>query len=135
MRSKWWVSLLASILVAGVVIAVVAVAATRSETRAPVTPSAAVADDQRDKTQTGDRGGPPPWAQAHGKGHGADPAWKEAWAKLTPAQKRERTAVLVRAHRRGMATWADCVAAAGGNRTEKAQCVKPLPPGLAKKNP
>jgi hypothetical protein len=34
-----------------------------------------------------------------------------------------------------MATRADCVAAAGGNRTEKAQCVKPLPPGLAKKNP
>jgi hypothetical protein len=138
MRRSWALSLLTSILVAGI-IAVLAVAAVRPDTGASVAPAAAAADDERDEPGKGEDmgGGPPPWAHANGQGkaHGADHAWKEAWTELTPAQKRERMAGLVRAHEQGMARWADCVAAAKNDPSERASCEKPLPPGLAKKNP
>jgi hypothetical protein len=139
MRRSWGISLLASVLVAGLVMAVVAVAGTLASSGGRGDSVAqAAADDQRDKAdKDGDRGGPPPWAHANGqgKGHGADKAWKDAWQKLTPAQKQDKMAALIKAHEQGMATWAECVAASRNDASKRARCVKPLPPGLAKKTP
>jgi hypothetical protein len=135
MRRNWGVSALASILVAGLIIAVVAVAGSQTDRGGSVAQAAAT--DQRDKPDKDDDagGGPPPWAHANGqgKGRGADKMWKEAWRKLTPTQKQEKMAGLIRAHEQGMATWADCVAAAGNDIGKRATCEKPVPPGLAKK--
>jgi hypothetical protein len=139
MRRNRGVSLLASTLVAGLVIAFVAVAVSQTDGGGSVAHAAASAADQRDKPDKGDDagGGPPPWAHADGQGkaHGADEVWKEAWHKLTPAQKQAKMAVLTQAHEQGMAKWADCVAAGGSDASKRAACVKPLPPGLAKKIP
>lgn len=82
--------------------------------------------------------GPPPWAKAgtHGgdqRKH--DQSWKDAWRALTPAQRAERMASLARAHEDGMRKWSECVRASGTDTTERRACEKPLPPGLAKKQP
>lgn len=82
--------------------------------------------------------GPPAWAHAHKSHPGggpdrADKAWKDAWHAMTPAQREERMTALARAHRQGMRQWAECVAAAGDDATQRSGCEKPLPPGLAKR--
>ena len=78
--------------------------------------------------------GPPPWAQALGsagnRSAGAD--WKDAWRTLTPAQREARMKALAKAHAEGMEKWRDCVTTAGSDRAERADCEKPVPPGLAK---
>ena len=82
--------------------------------------------------------GPPAWAHAHKPHSGdgpdrADKAWKDAWHAMTPAQREARMTALARAHRQGMRQWAECVAAAGDDATQRSACEKPLPPGLAKR--
>jgi hypothetical protein len=79
---------------------------------------------------------PGPKRDEVGKGHRA---WKRevrgrrpgtAWRSLTPAQKArtaEKLAERSRTHAEGMQKWADCVA------TGRDDCVRPLPPGLAKR--
>lgn len=138
MRANRQVGLLVSSLVAGVV-AVVAVAVTQVDGGGTVARADAAAVAQRDKPDKDDvGGGPPPWAHVNGqgRGHEADKrVAKEAWRKLTPAQRREKMAVLIKAHDRGMAKWAGCVAAGGDDAAKRATCAKPLPPGLAKKVP
>lgn len=75
--------------------------------------------------------GPPPWARAH---HGKpDAAWKKAWKALTPAQRAARMAELAQQHADGMKLFAACVKAAGDDSSARAKCVRPLPPGQAKK--
>ena len=89
--------------------------------------------------------GPPAWAQSDkakpGKAKagdkrahpGRDAAWKQAWRKLTPAQRAERMRELAKAHTEGMRAYGDCVRAAGEDADERRACTRPLPPGLAKK--
>lgn len=80
--------------------------------------------------------GPPPWAAAHGReGAKADQAWKDRWRALSPAQKARKMEELARAHEEGMRTWTRCVRAAGADTAKRNACEKPLPPGLAKKQP
>jgi hypothetical protein len=139
MERNWGVSLLASILVYALVMAVVLVVVNQAD-RAGSVPrvAAAIADQQDDAEQDNDvGGGPPAWARANGKGrgHGADTAWKAAWQKLTPVQKDKEMAALVKAHEQGMKKWTDCVAGGGNDASKRGECVKPLPPGLAKKLP
>jgi hypothetical protein len=77
-----------------------------------------------EKPDKGQGHGPPSWAHATGDGgKGSLDAWKE----LTPRQRAKKMAVLTRAHTAGMKKWAKCTAA-GRN-----DCVRPLPPGLAKR--
>ena len=79
----------------------------------------------RDKADRGHRHGPPSWAHGrHSKG-GTGPRGS-AWKRLSPEQRAGTMARLTRSHTTGMKKWATCVAA-GQN-----DCVKPLPPGLAK---
>jgi hypothetical protein len=103
-------------------------------------PTATADDDPDDQTESdeqrvakgkdhdarGHRHGPPRWAQGHGAKKPGKAAL-EAWKKLTPAQKAKRMAELARVHADGMERWADCVAAG------RADCERPLPPGLAKR--
>ena len=139
MRRNSRVSLLATILVYGLVMAVVLVALNQADRAGSVPRVAAAATDQQDEGEQDDDvgGGPPAWAHANGKGrgHGADKAWKEAWQRLTPAQKGEKMAALVTAHEQGMKKWTECVPAGGSDASKRGKCVKPLPPGLAKKLP
>ena len=136
-------SLLASVLACGIAMAVLLVAPSEAQrAQAPTGAGAAAAaqdDDERagdDERADDEAGGPPAWAQnGKDKAHGPDKAWKEAWKKLTPAQKLERMAALSKAHREGMEKWADCIAAAGEDEAKREGCVKPLPPGQAKKLP
>lgn len=94
-----------------------------------------------DPESPGDQGrghGPPPWAHAGGtgaRGHHADADWKQAWRELTPAQRRQRMQALAKAHTDRMTKWERCVAAAGQDEQQRAECEKPLPPGLAKRRP
>jgi hypothetical protein len=83
--------------------------------------------------------GPPPWAHAGGRlgaerGNAAQ-SWKDAWRALTPAQRTQKMAALSRAHDEGMREWTRCVRAAGTAGAERRACEKPLPPGLAKRQP
>ena len=92
-------------------------------------------DERRDK----ERLGPPPWAHVGGergaqRGKGTQ-SWKDDWRALTPAQKAQKMAVVTRAHRQGMRKWSRCVGAAGSDSAKRRACEKPLPPGLAKKQP
>lgn len=88
--------------------------------------------DRRDR----DGLGPPPWAAAHGRdGAKADQTWKDRWRTLTPTQKARKMESLARAHEEGMRTWTRCVQGAGDDTAERSACEKPLPPGLAKKQP
>ena len=83
--------------------------------------------------------GPPAWARPGGeqgtrRGKAA-PSWKDDWHALSPAQRTQKMAVLSRAHEQGMRQFARCVRAAGAGSAERRACEKPLPPGLAKKQP
>lgn len=92
---------------------------------------------EKDEEKAGPGHGPPPWAalghRGQARGHGADADWKEAWRKLTPAQRERTMTDLAKAHAEGMQKWAACVSAAGDDREQRAACEKPLPPGLAKR--
>lgn len=100
---------------------------------------------EKDEEKAARGHGPPPWAalghrgQARGHGQarglGADADWKEAWRKLTPAQRERTMTDLAKAHAEGMQEWAECVSAAGDDHAQRAACEKPLPPGLAKRQP
>ena len=83
--------------------------------------------------------GPPPWANAGGRlgaQHGkATQSWKDDWRALTPAQRAQKMTALSRAHEQGMRKWTRCVRAAGTDTAKRRACEKPLPPGLAKKQP
>lgn len=83
--------------------------------------------------------GPPPWANAGGRlgaqrGKAAQ-SWKDDWRALTPAQRTQKMGTLSRAHEDGMRKWTRCVRAAGTDTAKRRACEKPLPPGLAKKQP
>jgi hypothetical protein len=71
------------------------------------------------------RTGPPSWA--HGHGAKAHKGSLSAWKALSPSQRASTMAKLVRAHEIGMKKFAACRAAGGDD------CVRPLPPGLAKR--
>lgn len=145
MRRNAGVSLLASILFCGLAMALVLIAVNQRDGAGSSVPNAAAAvvgqqdDGGKDHEELDDAAGegPPAWARGHGKSksHGADKAWKEAWHKLTPAQKAAKMAALVVAHEQGMKEWTACIAAAGDDSSEREHCVKPLPPGHAKKLP
>jgi hypothetical protein len=49
------------------------------------------------------------------------------WKRFSPAERSETMRRLAREHARGMRAWARCKA------TGRDDCVRPLPPGLAKK--
>ena len=138
MRRNVGISLLASSMVSGLAMVVVLVAGNQANSEGAVADVAAATVVQQDDGEQDDVGaGPPAWAHANDKrgGNGAAKAWKESWQKLTPAQKSEKMAGLVKAHEQGKKKWGDCVAAAGNDASKRVECMKPLPPGLAKKLP
>ena len=143
MRRNLGTSLLASILVYGVAVVVVLVGGNQANSEGSfsrVTAATVVQQDegeQADDEQADVGQGPPAWAHANDKrrGNGAAKEWKESWQKLTPAQKSEKMTGLVKAHEQGMKKWADCVAAGRNASSKRGECMKPLPPGLAKKLP
>lgn len=104
------------------------------ETTATTTPRDTHDPDEADGEDAGS--GPPPWARSNkaaAMDHGKNAAWKEAWRQLTPAQRARKMTTLANAHAEGMRTWKSCVDAAADDETKRAECEKPLPPGLAKK--
>jgi hypothetical protein len=135
----WFAGICALGLLGGLSTAVAALAPGESRTAVPSLAHAA--DDPKSnkaKERHGMGLGPPPWA--HGAGTdaepgGKDPTWKQAWRELTPAQREDKMTALAKEHSDGMARWEQCVAAAGEDRQKRAECEKPLPPGLAKKLP
>ncbi len=67
---------------------------------------------------------PPAWAHQHSEGrHGS----LHAWRQLTPEQRKRKMLTVTQAHSTGMRKWRMCTSA---RRTD---CVRPLPPGLAKR--
>jgi hypothetical protein len=128
----------AALLVAGLVAAATQASPGSDEEAAVTQPagSSAAAPQLRPHGQKVGKSGPPAWARAHKHhptGDHADKAWKDAWHAMTPAQRERRMTELARTHRQGMRQWAECVAAAGEDSTQRSACVKPLPPGLAKR--
>ena len=120
----------------GLVMTVVLVAVSQAGGASVPRVAAATADQQDDEARDeGVRGGPPAWARRNGNDHGANKAWKEAWQMLSPSEKDKKMAALVEAHQQGMKTWTDCVAPSRNDASKRGKCVKPLPPGLAKKLP
>ena len=84
-----------------------------------------------DESEAADGNGPPPWAHGHqGK---PNQAWKQAWKALTPAERAAKMAELAQKHADGMKKFAACVKDAGDDSGARAKCVRPLPPGQAKK--
>ena len=69
------------------------------------------------------RNGPPPWA-SHPRGPRAQVG---SWHDLTPKQRSRKMARLTQRHATAMRKWAACMQAGGTD------CVRPLPPGLAKR--
>ena len=69
------------------------------------------------------RDGPPPWA-SHPRGPQAQVG---SWHDLTPKQRARKMARLAQRHATAMRQWAACV------RAGRTDCVRPLPPGLAKR--
>ena len=88
-------------------------------------PSTDADDDEADGDDDGGTG-PPPWA--HGHGAKAHKGSLSAWKALSPSERASLMAKLVRAHEMGMRKFAACRAAGSDD------CVKPLPPGLAKRS-
>ena len=126
MSRVWLVGVVAAGLVGVVPAAVAALAEDQ--------PPAGRSDDDRD---VGQSFGPPPWAH-HGWHQAKDQnkaSWKEAWSGLTPEQREQKMTALIKAHTEGMAKWQKCAAAAGEDREQRSKCEKPLPPGLAKRQP
>jgi hypothetical protein len=80
--------------------------------------------DQADGDDAG-RHGPPPWAHGHAT-KGQDKSLTK-WKAMTPARREATMTRLAREHAAGMKVFSACVAAG------RHDCVKPLPPGLAKR--
>ena len=82
------------------------------------------ADEEKEADR--DRGGPPPWASsvAGGKHHAVG---LDAWKRLAPAQREDLMTRLAREHAAGMKSYRAC------RSDGRADCEKPLPPGLAKR--
>lgn len=141
MRRSLLAGLLSALLVVGVVGATALVMSNDANVSRAPAGSSEPGKDQRpgsaEKDEKSHGLGPPAWAGGHaskdGRSAGAD--WKDAWRELTPAQREARMKELAEAHARGMETWGECVSAAGTDRAKRAQCAKPLPPGLAKRRP
>ena len=83
-------------------------------------------DDDQDAGPDAERGGPPPWAHSAAKGKHAKQGL-DAWKRLTPAQREALMTRLTREHAAGMKAYSACRAEG------RADCEKPLPPGLAKR--
>ena len=98
-------------------------------------PVAATAADDPAARGEGGRGeghGPPPWAGSpkdREERRASHRAWHDAWKGMTPRQRDRTMARLAEEHAQGMRAWARCVADDGDD------CEKPMPPGLAKKQP
>lgn len=92
---------------------------------APVDP----ADDESvDDRADGERGGPPPWASSVGRdARDKAPKALSKWKSLTSDQKAALMKRLAAEHEAGMKEFAAC------REEGRADCVKPLPPGLAKR--
>ena len=75
--------------------------------------------------------GPPAWAHANGRrAHATGHQNRErldAWKALTQQQRTAKMTALTRAHTAGMKKWAHCRAAG------RVDCVRPMPPGQAKR--
>lgn len=135
--------MIAALLVGGLLTAVVLATLSRNSPEPATTDVVTQVADSDKKAKEAkeakeDRGGPPPWAHAgksNGKGAADKHAWKEAWKKLTPAQREAKMTALAKEHAEGMRQWSACVEAAAGDAAKRAECTKPLPPGLAKKLP
>jgi hypothetical protein len=69
------------------------------------------------------RDGPPPWA-SHPRGPQAQVG---GWHDLTPKQRALKMARLAQRHATAMRKWAAC------RQAGRTDCVRPLPPGLAKR--
>lgn len=135
------VTALAAGLLAAVLAATTVLAVGSTQDAQPAAGALAVAQGNATPDERADRDGlgPPPWANAGGgpdarRGKAAQ-SWKDDWRALTPAQKTQKMTALARAHEEGMRTWNRCVRAAGNDTAERRDCQKPLPPGLAKKQP
>jgi hypothetical protein len=89
-------------------------------------PMVNAADDPGDTGQDKERGGPPPWAHSVGAGK-KDKSGLDAWKQLGPAQREVLMARLTREHSDGMKAYGAC------RDDGRADCEKPLPPGLAKR--
>jgi hypothetical protein len=131
-----------------VAVAVAGGAGSDSPAAAPLRPAAEGDADPGEETGPDEGAGPPAWAKdkerpdkakakakaGRERGHqGRDTAWKQAWRKLTPAQRAQRMTDLAKAHAEGMRAFGACADAAGDDAAERRACTKPLPPGLAKK--
>ena len=79
--------------------------------------------DQDQGRRTHHPDGPPPWA-SHPRGPQAQAG---SWHDLTPKQRARKMARLAQRHATAMRKWAACMQAGGTD------CVRPLPPGLAKR--
>jgi hypothetical protein len=132
-KSKLVVAIFAILFVGSMSTAAVALTSSDDDARPGHSKTKADKGDHA-KGPKSDRGHAPPWAH-HGKGGKPDQAWKDAWQKLTPAQRAARMAELAQQHADGMKKWAECVKSAGDDAAARAKCTKPLPPGLAKKQP
>jgi len=128
------------LVVGGLVVCVLAAAAVLllgTPDPSPASASNALTRVDDDEHDEGPGFGPPSWSHAGGRGQvtGERHAWQEVWQALTPAQRSRTMAALARAHEEGMHAWNRCVRDAAGDRAQAQACEKPLPPGLAKKQP
>lgn len=129
MKSKLTVVVLALLLVGG--IATAAVALTSSGDDADNATHSRTHGEKHDKAKADKR-------KHDGAKHDkqdarADKPWKKYWRSLPPAQRADLMARLAQEHADGMKRWATCVKSAGEDRSARATCERPLPPGLAKK--
>jgi hypothetical protein len=136
MRRSWATALGGALV--GCALTAVAVLAMDERSSPPDAAALAPAAAAQQSHDGGHGHGPPPWANAGGSGaQRGKPAddWKERWRALTPVQKTRKMRRLARAHEDGMREWARCVRDAGNAVDRRRDCEKPLPPGLAKKQP
>jgi len=126
----WLVAAVAvvALLVAGrPVLALVQASDDLGGTRAGPVPTQPVVENSPGRTpgwRSHHRDGPPPWA-SHPRGPRAQvPGWRD----LTPQQRARKMARLAHRHAAAMRTWAACV------RAGRTDCVRPRPPGLAKRS-
>jgi hypothetical protein len=91
---------------------------------APTQPVVRQGPEQDQGWRTHHRDGPPPWA-SHPRGPRAQ---APDWHDLTSKQRAQKMARLAQRHATAMRKWAACV------RAGRAGCVRPLPPGLAKRS-
>ena len=91
---------------------------------APTQPVVENSPGQEQGWRSHHRDGPPPWA-SHPRGPRAQvPGWRD----LTPQQRAWKMARLAQRHAAAMRKWAACV------RAGRTDCVRPRPPGLAKRS-